>query len=329
MNVPSRGVGDKTQELFFTAVVNFLNSTNKRISFIVLLSEFVQAKDYLISKNKDFKYSLSNDSFHQESIFFYDFINYLQQSLSLAQKKSILAACSIFIELYDSALSWQGTTEELLLHLFKTSGIIDINYLDWKKSNFDLKNLLPSDKIKNKVLQQLLFIAANTEVDKSSEDFLHGTVQSLQSILDKFLIEDSETDNDLNEHNNFSDGKVKLMTVHATKGLEFDCVIIPGLEEGSFPMKGTINRVVENTNSSKFYIENREDLHEDEERRLLYVGMTRAKRYLYLTYRSKMIVGRKHIPLKPSLFLSAIQKNLFKFSKYYDQCFKIYQLLKY
>ena len=319
MNVPSRGVGAKTQEIFFTAVVNFLNSTNNRISFILLLSEFVQAKDYLISKTKDFKYNISNDSFRQESIFYCDFINYLQKSLSLAQKKSILAACSIFVELYDSAHSWQGTTEELLLHLFKTSGIIDINYLDWKKSNFDIKNLLPSDKIKNKVLQQLLFIAATTEVDKSSDDFLYGPAQSLQSLLDKFLIEQTEMENNLDEHINYSNGKVTLMTVHATKGLEFDCVIIPGLEEGSFPMRGYINRVVEDSNSSKFYIEDREDLHEDEERRLLYVGMTRAKRYLYLTYRSKMIVGRKHIPLKPSSFLSVIPKNLFKFSKYYDQ----------
>jgi DNA helicase-2/ATP-dependent DNA helicase PcrA len=63
-----------------------------------------------------------------------------------------------------------------------------------------------------------------------------------------------------------SETAVQLMTVHAAKGLEFDCVFVMGLEEGLFPHENAINAG---------------DL--EEERRLMYVAMTRARERLYLT----------------------------------------------
>lgn len=76
--------------------------------------------------------------------------------------------------------------------------------------------------------------------------------------------------NDLqNEHEKKTDSSsVKMMSFHAAKGLEFDNVILVGLEEGILP------------SSKSFYSPN--DL--EEERRLLYVGITRAKEYLYCFY---------------------------------------------
>ena len=76
---------------------------------------------------------------------------------------------------------------------------------------------------------------------------------------------------------------VQLMTVHAAKGLEFDCVFITGLEEGLFPH--------ENSLSSQDGLE--------EERRLMYVAITRARRRLYLTHaQTRLLHGqtRYHIP---------------------------------
>ena len=64
-----------------------------------------------------------------------------------------------------------------------------------------------------------------------------------------------------------------LMTLHSAKGLEFPVVFIPGMEEGIFP-----------GNQSMF---SEEDL--EEERRLAYVGITRAKKKLYLIDRKSVV----------------------------------------
>ncbi len=84
-----------------------------------------------------------------------------------------------------------------------------------------------------------------------------------------------------------TDQKVNLMTVHSAKGLEFDLVIIVGLEEGIFPHSRAYNQADEM----------------EEERRLCYVAMTRAKQFLYLSYaHSRMTFGQTKSNL-PSQFL--------------------------
>ncbi|MEX0910186.1 MAG: UvrD-helicase domain-containing protein, partial [Candidatus Paceibacterota bacterium] len=93
-------------------------------------------------------------------------------------------------------------------------------------------------------------------------------------------------------------GGVKLMTVHASKGLEFDTVFVSGLEQGLFPHE-MIN----------FGNDNRD---EEEERRLFYVAITRARKELFLTYAQiRTIFGKEQIN-SPSEFLSDIPDNLLK-----------------
>jgi DNA helicase-2/ATP-dependent DNA helicase PcrA len=74
---------------------------------------------------------------------------------------------------------------------------------------------------------------------------------------------------------------VQLMTVHASKGLEFDCVFITGLEEGLFPHENSMNDY--------------DGL--EEERRLMYVAITRARRRLYLSHsQTRMLHGARFGP---------------------------------
>ncbi|HIP86761.1 MAG TPA: ATP-dependent DNA helicase Rep, partial [Aquifex sp.] len=88
---------------------------------------------------------------------------------------------------------------------------------------------------------------------------------------------------------------VRVMTVHASKGLEFSVVFLPRLEEGIFPHKSAF--------------ENEEEM--EEERRLFYVAVTRAKEKLYLSYvRKRNSKSGKEIERKPSRFLSEIPKEL-------------------
>jgi DNA helicase-2/ATP-dependent DNA helicase PcrA len=90
--------------------------------------------------------------------------------------------------------------------------------------------------------------------------------------LDGFL-EEVSLISDL-DNNNQNQGAVTLMTLHAAKGLEFDVVFMVGMEESLFP------------HSRALY--DQSDM--EEERRLCYVGMTRAKRELYLTYATSRLL---------------------------------------
>jgi len=84
-----------------------------------------------------------------------------------------------------------------------------------------------------------------------------------------------------------TEAQVTLMTMHAAKGLEFPLVFIAGLEEGLFPH----SRANESQN----------DL--EEERRLCYVAITRAEKYLYLTHAMRRRVYGEEAPSEPSRFL--------------------------
>lgn len=91
-----------------------------------------------------------------------------------------------------------------------------------------------------------------------------------------------------------SEDSVRLMTLHHGKGLEFTLVFLVGMEEDLFP----------HLNSK----DNEETL--QEERRLCYVGMTRAKEYLYLTACTSRFLWGISRPMRPSRFLSEIPKEL-------------------
>ena len=92
-----------------------------------------------------------------------------------------------------------------------------------------------------------------------------------------------------------------MMTIHASKGLEFDAVFVTGLEEGCLP----ITRKNPSGDKSK----EREAL--EEERRLTFVAVTRARRLLFLTHRKQAQVfaggGIKWVKCKPSRFLRPLQ----------------------
>ena len=80
---------------------------------------------------------------------------------------------------------------------------------------------------------------------------------------------------------------VKLMTIHSAKGLEFESVFLTGLENGLFPLQGSLD----------------EPAQLEEERRLCYVGVTRAKQNLHMTYASTRMVYGNRMPQRRSTFL--------------------------
>lgn len=108
------------------------------------------------------------------------------------------------------------------------------------------------------------------------------------------LIEDAALMSDQDELDEKKDG-VKLMTIHAAKGLEFETVFVTGLEEGLFPHDGGGTK-------------NEEEM--EEERRLAYVATTRAKKKLILTYAGVRTIFGLRSGTIPSQFLSDIDESL-------------------
>ena len=90
------------------------------------------------------------------------------------------------------------------------------------------------------------------------------------------------------------DGYVTMMTLHSAKGLEFDHVFIPGMEENVFPSYRSVNE------------ENRLE----EERRLMYVGITRAKNRLFLCHAESRMLYNQFSHNAPSRFLDEIPERL-------------------
>ena len=98
---------------------------------------------------------------------------------------------------------------------------------------------------------------------------------------------------DIDQHDPKADA-VSLMTLHNAKGLEFPVVFITGLEDGLFPLVRAMD----------------EPAQLEEERRLFYVGITRAERKLYLAYALRRRRGRDWMDTIPSSFLESVPKDL-------------------
>ena len=146
------------------------------------------------------------------------------------------------------------------------------------RNEYELDKSLESDaKLEN--LEEFKSIA------KNFEDYNPGAT------LEEFLIEISLI-SDVKETKD-DDDVVTLMTTHAVKGLEFDIVFVTGLEEGIFP------------HSNSMY----EESELEEERRLFYVAITRAKKVLYLTNARSRVRFGKIESNPPSRFIDEINSD--------------------
>ena len=151
---------------------------------------------------------------------------------------------------------------------------------DFYKKNKDGKG---QDRIEN--LEQLVDTAARFEEDLRLDE---ETTDPLAIFLAHAALEAGETQADVETDS------VQLMTLHSAKGLEFPVVFLVGLEDGLFPHSLSAD------DASRL----------EEERRLCYVGMTRAMRALYLTHaESRRLYGRES-SAPPSRFLREVPPGL-------------------
>ena len=144
----------------------------------------------------------------------------------------------------------------------------------------------------------------DTYKDEQEYEDHKGNLQELVNVAEEFTPEEtdnqlseflqqvalvSDLDNMENESNN-----VTLMTLHAAKGLEFPVVFIAGMDEGIFPSQRTLQTPSE----------------VEEERRLMYVGITRAKEKLYLASSKRRQTWGEYRYYNPSRFINEIPTKL-------------------
>lgn len=196
-------------------------------------------------------------------------------SSSIAQFVSMIAALRVLVEA-------KRPPSTIAAAALEQSGL-----LDELRDSHD-----PQDEVRVENLEELVAVAEEyeeREVDEGEEISLAGFLEDVALVADADEIPEGE------DHG----GVVTLMTLHTAKGLEFPTVFLTGLEEGVFPHSRTLGE--------------KKEL--EEERRLAYVGLTRAQQRLYLSraeYRSSWGAPNYN---PPSRFLDEIPENLVDWNK--------------
>ncbi len=168
-------------------------------------------------------------------------------------------------------------TEQSLLGAV-TNLIDELNYYDFIEKSYDQTKLASrkKDDVKN------FLLTADRFQDR------YGEEATLKNFVERLLLADSQDTQAPGE--GFKKNEVTLMTLHASKGLEFDYVFLVGMEEEILPHKKTI---VENSDIN-------------EERRLCYVGITRARKKLVMTHAKERKIYGKMIPRFKSRFINEL-----------------------
>ena len=202
------------------------------------------------------------------------------QLFSLNVNKGTLSKLNAFRELIEGFIARFDETDayQLGTDIIKESGIYKDLYSDTE----------PESVSRQENLEEFLaglqdFVEIRREEGRENETALRDYLQEVS------LMTDLDSDG-----NDKETRKVSLMTVHSAKGLEFPTVFVVGLEENIFPSPLSTNSLREL----------------EEERRLLYVAITRAEKHCYLTYaKSRWRYGRMEFG-SPSRFLRDIDDSL-------------------
>ena len=160
----------------------------------------------------------------------------------------------------------------------------EIHYIDWRKEVDD--EITAESRTDN--LQEFINVAEEFEPTEEGESNVLGEFLSqvaLVSDIDSYEEEDNA---------------LTLMTLHSAKGLEFDVVFLAGLDEGIFPHSRA-------TGGSNGHADESEM---EEERRLMYVGVTRARKRLFITHAERRKMWGNYNYYEPSRFINEIPFNL-------------------
>ena len=213
----------------------------------------------------------------------------LWQACSRCVNESILSsratnALLAFMELIDELDSASSNMElhQKAEHIIMQSGLIKHHEKEGgEKARSRIENLEELVNACGNFDDAELVVEEGKGIDLTAKDFL-------TAFLDQASLDSGDTQASENED------AVQLMTLHSAKGLEFNLVFLAGMEEGLFPHKMSMD----NINGL------------EEERRLCYVGITRAKNKLYMSHAESRRLHGDVILCRPSRFINEIPQEL-------------------
>ncbi|WP_445341202.1 UvrD-helicase domain-containing protein [Bifidobacterium sp. ESL0820] len=210
---------------------------------------------------------------HQVS--FWEGVQHIEEvpGASTLMVKRMKAFRDLITSLTDFAAEHDTKPSQIVEKVLEESGMLD----ELRKS------VDPQDASRLENLGQLQSVAAEFE-QKTPDATLAGFLETTALVADSDQLPGLGDDS----------GKVTLMTLHTAKGLEYPVVFLTGMEQGTFPH----SRCLEDTDEMQ------------EERRLAYVGVTRAKRRLYLTRAAVRSQWGQVNEMLPSQFLDDIPDDL-------------------
>ena len=210
---------------------------------------------------------------HQVS--FWEGVKHIEEvpGASTLMIKRMKAFRDLITSLTDFAAEHDTKPSQIVEKVLEESGMLD----ELRKS------VDPQDASRLENLGQLQSVAAEFE-QKTPDATLAGFLETTALVADSDQLPGLGDDS----------GKVTLMTLHTAKGLEYPVVFLTGMEQGTFPH----SRCLEDADEMQ------------EERRLAYVGVTRAKRRLYLTRAAVRSQWGQVNEMLPSQFLDDIPDNL-------------------
>ena len=225
--------------------------------------------------SKIIEYAAKNSITPFEAVF-----NFEKLDLSTGIKNKIKSFVELMIELKN-----ENEIDAIIDKLLK------MGYEDYLYSEFDNERLENIYELKNKAIT-----FKNVYPNSVDNEVLRDLASNLSAkiILEDFLYEIalvSDTDN-----LNSTDDKITLMSLHASKGLEYDNVYLTGMNEGIFPSYQSL--ISDDSNEI------------EEERRLCYVGVTRAKKQLFLTCARRRIHNGAYNSYTESRFIDEIDNSL-------------------
>ena len=206
----------------------------------------------------------------------FDAIDYIEESTLSKKAKNNIKAYKSIVEDYsqkikeDTEINGGINIESIFFNFLN-----EIDYFSMFKSDGEIRTATANDNIKE------LFRDYYNYIDNSDND----------ATINSFL---EETSLYRDASNNENKDAITLMTVHNAKGLEFEAVFMTGMEHSVFP----------------HYFALEEENGIEEERRLFYVAITRAKKKLYLTYSKKRRINTGIMEQIKSSFLEEIPKHL-------------------